>query len=557
METWFVRRQEKKYRESVYKSIKRSFEKQKETNPEKFEERYEKVMSYNRERTANETPEQRQKRLLRYKVNQAKRRAKSQMEKEGPQEEIERLLEEVRREVEQRESSKPNKEYMPRVGARKSKMLIKLEEQLHQPSTVSVDDINSSVVQVLPPPPPQLDQPPPESFIHPDLDYPQFLPSPMAQDDDDNYDDCDYQPPHYEPNVPEPSSENIPELDLSSPLKVEVEEASTIIINNTFKVAATKRNEDSRDAPHNLRRLWEKFECKTATSLWKHYVNFHEEAEVPIPTTKVKPSSSKSIGVSDKQAVRDRGGPVTCDQCGKQYKQRATLDDHIRRVHLSQRFFCDVCSKEEQTATKLWRHKKDKHGTDEPPPAEMVVCDYCGEQVLRSYGHHVQRRHPEKYDEYLESIGALRNPSSNNFSIATVTVKCSECQREILHSSLKRHMRSVHKRDSRKFQCQQCGQEFTEMYGLKDHTGNLHTINFIKKKMEAKNLIKMQMESGRRIFYCSLCDAKFTSKVDVGGHFLAQHFDIYEQLNKPAEGQNWKCEECSKEFLSDALFSSH
>ncbi|CAL8068639.1 unnamed protein product [Orchesella dallaii] len=97
----------------------------KQTNPAKWDQ----MMEKNRNKIAEETPEERQKRLLRYKVYQAKRKARVQLEVEGilTNEELERRLEEVVSQVEEKDRLERERkpvdpaEYKPRENARKPK----------------------------------------------------------------------------------------------------------------------------------------------------------------------------------------------------------------------------------------------------------------------------------------------------------------------------------------------------------------------------------------------------------------------------------------------------
>ncbi|CAL8146358.1 unnamed protein product [Orchesella dallaii] len=649
-----------RFRQSVYNSIKRCNQKLKETNPEKFKERYERLKSYQRERIANETPEQRQKRLLRYKQYQARRRARAEMEQDGvAPEEIQRRLEELKKELEEREANKPleTHQYKPRINGRKSKKLMELRSTQQQSAIAPVEEAIPPPPEVEPTPSPL---PPSELYYQPSTHLNLDRNAPMYQDDgyddhgdqDHNYDDDDddyYEPPitQYEQNdggantsidlktefiSPFQASTSVPTFQASTSTppfqastSVPTFQASTSIPNvsdinpptppitatQNVKVLETEPLPSSSSTTSELPVPVKKksgydptalivceecgksvarqsmkahkknyhnpdettYKCpkcdaayKNSKGLWLHYNNFHEEENISASISSTSfihkttpsrvPTGLGSMNLKQ-QASRSRDIPSPCDQCGKQFKQRATLDDHIRRVHMGLGFFCEICAKEEQTGTKLWRHKKEKHGVDEPPPVQTVICEYCGEYVLRSYEQHVRRQHQDKYDEYLDAIGSVKKPSVANASPKLLMVKCPKCSKEIMHSSLKRHLKSVHKLAPNNFACQQCGTNFVEKFRLTDHVRSVHTLYFFEKKIEAMKLIKsIKDDPTKPVFICSICEKKIDCKIDMGGHLLANHYDIYEQMRK-ADASVWKCEECSATFSCESLFSSH
>ncbi|CAL8136970.1 unnamed protein product [Orchesella dallaii] len=108
----YMKRLAPERRKQYYQKAMRKYTKRlKETDPGKWEQVYSNILKANRDRIARETKEERQKRLLRYKIYQAKRKAKAELEKEGivSNEEIEGRLAEVVRLVEENDKLKPEK----------------------------------------------------------------------------------------------------------------------------------------------------------------------------------------------------------------------------------------------------------------------------------------------------------------------------------------------------------------------------------------------------------------------------------------------------------------
>lgn len=156
---------EKKQRwvEMTRRACAKANQKQYVKNPDK----YVKFLDYQKQRTANETPEQRQKRLRGYKINQARKKLKKQLEEiEMPEEEIQRriniLVEEMKA-----QPLPPLSEYKPRARTSKPKKLEEFEElkkNVNKPVpsippptgffNLNYPDPNVSILPEVPPPPP-------------------------------------------------------------------------------------------------------------------------------------------------------------------------------------------------------------------------------------------------------------------------------------------------------------------------------------------------------------------------------------------------------------------
>jgi len=129
-----------------------------------------------------------------------------------------------------------------------------------------------------------------------------------------------------------------------------------------------------------------------------------------------KESKRKRLPIRQKNYKRERGGPRVCDICGKTFTSSSGHFIHMKSVHEAEETPCDLCGKVFRSYIHLAEHKKDFH-------VEPVTCELCG-----------------------------------------ATVK-----------HLARHMRTVHKEDSKKtFQCDFCGKGFNEKRRLERHKMNVH-----------------------------------------------------------------------------------
>ncbi|CAL8143463.1 unnamed protein product [Orchesella dallaii] len=600
-----------KKRENYRKAAKKVTKKLQQ-DPVKRKEYNERKKKYQREKRAKETPEERHKRQLRCKIWNAKRKAKIEMEKEGglTKVEMERRLEEVKREVEEkdrlkRETKPLNKsKNKPQKKGRKPKK--KKTTKKSKKEVQKVEDCPS---------PSPLQQEPPqqeEQFLE---ENSQPIPPPVSPhsetfseeeyhcaynepDDDDYHDDvkdeikpenppeeydgqaqanptsqpytpsCDYseadqeqkqiQPPLNIKTVEEKRSTTEVEISPHS-LREEnnsvglekravliCEECGTCLYPRSMKLHNHLFHNPSKISSYKCPKCNKEF--ATPRSLWNHYLNLHGEEKNVLPK---EPCDSSAVSSSS------RGGPFICEQCGKEYKHKADCEAHVKRVHLEQRIFCEVCGKEEQTQGKLWRHKIAKHPElDTPPPKGMIICQYCSEPVLRSLPQHVKKVHPDQYQEFISNSSPKKKQTRKR-------IKCVECDKEFRMDDLKRHMRNIHGQGSNAIPCQHCGKKFKDRLQLTEHMSRVKAIESFDRKVDAMKLISEKKdEDGSTLLFCSLCDEKLFSRNEMRGHLLSTHLEVFEKLSKENDdglSPSWKCVECLEGpcFDTEQLFYSH
>ncbi|ODM75689.1 Zinc finger protein-likeXfin [Orchesella cincta] len=229
-----------------------------------------------------------------------------------------------------------------------------------------------------------------------------------------------------------------------------------------------------------------------------------------------------------------------CEHCGI-----CTRDAHVRKIHLNQRFICDICDKEEPTGGKLWSHKVTSHPEVETPaPEGMVVCEYCSKPVLRNYQQHVEKFHPKKLAEFKKKGSYIQITKGDNGRSRS---KCPECGKEVRY--LRHHIKIVHGHGWELRPCQHCQKEFKTNSELNEHIRTRHTFESFERKVEAMKLIKQTpTDKGQPSLSCSLCDANLFSRKDMV-HLLSAHFEVYEQLKNTEYEDLWKCGECSERLI--------
>ncbi|CAL8068627.1 unnamed protein product [Orchesella dallaii] len=578
----------------------------KQTNPDRLQQYYGNIKIANRNRIARETAEERQKRLLRYKVYQAKRKAKIQMEKEGvlTQEEMERRLEEVKRQVEENDRlerekklGNPAAEYKPRQNARKPKKKNKPSmEHSPSPSPLQQEDFffskeesqSSSLssqakecfepdYQSSPLSPAPLESIPEEASFctddetyddqmemeaerstsppfqeenSPQNDFPSSLPFPFDNTDDDVNQIEALQTPSGSGSSPSP-----PENEIRKKVhkKTICEECGLSLNKSSMKEHKHLFHNPTEVSLHKCPKCEKEF--ATAKILFDHFLNLHDNGKIPT-------NSSRQQDQDDRDSVlieikKESKRPFICKECGKDFKYKTHCKLHIQKVHLGERIVCEVCGKEEQTLVNLWSHKVEKHPEiDTPPPKGLIICEYCSKPMLSNLPDHLRAAHPDKYQQFVEK-------KQNKKIEGASKINCPECNASIRFDSLKRHMRNVHGCGSKAFPCQHCGKEFKEKYHLNEHIRLLHTLDsFDKKVEEMKLLTERKDEDGETLTFCSLCNEKLFRRKDIGGHLLSSHLQVFEELNKKdyvGEFHLWKCVYCSElpNFESQQQFFSH
>ncbi|ODM97132.1 putative zinc finger protein [Orchesella cincta] len=271
-------------------------------------------------------------------------------------------------------------------------------------------------------------------------------------------------------------------------------------------------------------------------TLWDHYHNVCsieetvaslEELESRRLLESVKFGNRKAPIGKEEEEKGCRDGPFACEHCGSEYTQKATRDAHVRRIHMNQRFICDICDKEEPTGGKLWRHKVTSHPEVETPALEGWVCEYCSKPVLRNYQQHVEKFHPKKLAEFKKKGSYIRMTKGDTGRSMT---KCPECEKEIRADRLRRHLKNVHGHGLELRPCQYCKKEFKTNSDLNDHIRTMHEFESFERKVDGneayqnrlemtkadipflvRSVIRIVLSKGHRCVICSRPTLRFTS----------------------------------------------
>lgn len=206
---------------------------------------------------------------------------------------------------------------------------------------------------------------------------------------------------------------------------------------------------------------------------------------------------------------------VKCIDCDKAFRDLRIMVRHRNHYHgKGVKFWC-YCGNEFDNSRDLNRCRY-AHGRNSIPTKLNDTCDECNVQKsfngLRQLLNHKNKYHSNgkrfwcarcgvQYDSKEQQNVCIK--SHYNDVLKDVLVKCPECEKELLHNSLKIHLKSVHSQ-VREIVCHECGKAFCAVARLTIHMRQVHN-------------------NGLRPFQCDICGNCFAQKKALRDHVLKVH----------------------------------
>ena len=150
--------------------------------------------------------------------------------------------------------------------------------------------------------------------------------------------------------------------------------------------------------------------------------------------------------------------------CGKVFKNKSILNDHVKRKHMggnTRQYLCEKCDYSTKWRASFQRHQSKHTGNQKQ-------CDHCEYSCADNYGLnlHFERKHSD------------------------IEYKCDQCDvKTRTRTMMKFHVHKVH--EGVRYYCESCSHQATTAYNLKTHKQRTHE----------------QIE-----FKCTFCDFKDSEK---------------------------------------------
>lgn len=252
-----------------------------------------------------------------------------------------------------------------------------------------------------------------------------------------------------------------------------------------------------------------------------------------------------------------------CSVCSKEYINKSHWKEHMK-LHDGLNFVqCDECGKSYNSRKSLNLHKNTKH-VDE----RKFICQICGKAFMTK--HHLKNHlitHDDKRDykcRFCDATFKKNDVLKMHENVHTREQKfiCDICGEHFLRRSSLRNHRLTHFPGHQRWKCRYCEDKFRTQSAMLTHVKNKHTDLDLSHerplckrceqcgKVFAKGLtfrVHMDMHAGIKRHNCQICGSAFTDPAN-----LRVHQKIHNGTSK-----KYICGICDLRFVSVKQYTSH
>ena len=255
----------------------------------------------------------------------------------------------------------------------------------------------------------------------------------------------------------------------------------------------------------------------------------------------------------------DNQEEISCVKCNKLLKGRDNLKDHIKNVHETKSFECDVCEKTFPKRYILDRHKLTHDGAEKSHDEKVCrekkfTCNFCDFRYFSKVelNRHQSRVHFNKLkqilcelcDKTFNSRGGL-STHIDIFHDESIHL-CIHCEFKFpSNRALRRHIISNHMfKEKFEGKCDLCNMKFENKHRLLYHQRMKHTL------VPSKNsrLVSKDGQNKNNLPKCNLCGKEFKFKTSIRNHMISVH---------PNKETLVTCDLCQKSFTSKGTLVRH